>query len=189
MKLPQARTSELMEQNADKELLIYDLRIDKAFVLNETSKNVFKACNGKASFDELKLQYNYTDDLIYLALDELKKNDLMQDEYLSPFAGMNRREVIRRVGLASMIALPVISGLVAPSAAHASSIDEPACRPLNECIAAGTPLCPVGCTQTYNFIGYVSSTDGTCSGPETPQTFNCSFIGNGGALNDIKRVA
>lgn len=121
MLLPKARTIELIEQNVDNEHLIYDLQINKAYSLNETSKNVFKACDGETSFDELKIRYQYTDDLIYLALDELRKNDLLEGDYTSPFVGMSRREVVRKVGLASMIALPVICALIAPDAINASS--------------------------------------------------------------------
>lgn len=36
-KLPKARTENLLEQNLEKETLIYDLTIDKAFNLSETS--------------------------------------------------------------------------------------------------------------------------------------------------------
>lgn len=121
MQLPMARTADLIEQEINKELLVYDLQSNKAYALNETSKNVFKVCDGKTSFDDLKRQYNYTDDLIYLALDELKKNNLVNGDYTSPFAGINRRTVIRKVGLASMIVLPVIASLSAPMASMAAS--------------------------------------------------------------------
>jgi hypothetical protein len=36
MKLPKARTENLLEQNLENETLIYDLTIDKAFNLNGT---------------------------------------------------------------------------------------------------------------------------------------------------------
>ena len=122
MKLPKTRTENLLEQNLEKETLIYDLSADKAFNLNETSTIVYKACCDDLTFDELKRVSKFTDDVIYLALDELKRNHLLIDEnYVSPFAGMNRREVIKKVGLASMIALPVITGLITPTAAHAVS--------------------------------------------------------------------
>jgi hypothetical protein len=121
--LPKARTENLVEQNLGTEILIYDLNIHKAFNLNETSSIVYKACDGKASFDELKRQYKFTDDFIFLALDELKKNNLLANNtsYQSPFSGTNRREVIKRVGLATMFALPLITGLIAPTAAQAAS--------------------------------------------------------------------
>lgn len=122
MNLPKTRTDNLLEQNLDKETLIYDLTADKAFNLNETSTIVYRACCQNLTFKELKRESKLTDELIYLALDELKRNDLITDEnYVSPFAGMSRREVIKNVGLASMVALPVITGLVTPTAANAAS--------------------------------------------------------------------
>ena len=171
MQLPKARITQIIEQETNNELLVYDLQTNKAFTLNETSKNIFKACNGEISFDDLKRQYKYTDDIIYLALDELKKNNLMEDDdYSSPFSGMNRREVIRKVGLSTMIALPVILSLTAPSAAAAASPGAIACStPNSQCycqngdsnscgtgrvIFAGAQTCPSDCT---------CFTPGTCS--------------------------
>ena len=63
---------------------------------------------------------------------KLKKNKIIEDDqsFVSPFAGMSRREAIRKVGLASMIALPVISSLVASTAAMAQS---------SSCVATGAP--------------------------------------------------
>lgn len=121
MNLPTRRTADILEQATDKELLIYDLHTNKAYNLNETLRIVYSFCDGQTTFDDLKRRYKYTDDLIYLALDELQKNDLIENYTSNHFAGMNRREVIRRVGLSSMIALPVISSLVAPTAAMAQS--------------------------------------------------------------------
>lgn len=119
--LPKARTSAIIEQVAGDDLLIYDLRIDKAYNLNETSKAVFRACDGATSFEDLQQKMNFSAEVIYLALDELRKNNLLEGDYASPFGGMNRREVIRKVGLASMVALPIVAGIAAPSAASAAS--------------------------------------------------------------------
>lgn len=121
MKLPKARTENLLEQNLKDEILIYDLATDKALNLNETSSAVYKACGQNTSFDEIRRKYKFTDEFIYLALDELKRNNLLAEEYSSPFAETSRREVIRKVGLATMFALPLISGLVAPKAINAAS--------------------------------------------------------------------
>jgi hypothetical protein len=122
MKLPKTRTENLLEQNLAGETLIYDLNADKAYNLNETSTIVYKACCQDVTFEELKLRSQFTDDLIYLALDELKRNNLLADaEYISPFAGISRREVIKKVGFASMVALPIITGLISPTAANAAS--------------------------------------------------------------------
>ena len=119
--LPKARTSEIVEQELGKELLIYDLTTDKAYCLNETSAKIFNACDGKTMFDDLKRRYNFTDDLIHFALAELKARELLEDYKSDHFTGLSRREIIRKVGRASLVALPVVAGLTAPHAAQAAS--------------------------------------------------------------------
>lgn len=123
MKLPKARNENIIMQNLETEVLIYDTIIDKAYCLNETSANIFNHCDGATSFDEFKRRYKYTDELIFLALDELKEKNLLDSsaEYQTPFSGISRREVIRKVGFATMIALPLITSIVAPTAIRAAS--------------------------------------------------------------------
>lgn len=140
MNLPQARIKDIVVQNLGNEMLVYDLKTNKLYNLNETSAKVFNACNGETSFAELKTKYKFTDNLIYLALDELKANELLEDYKSNHFAGLSRREVIKKVGLASMIALPLISVMVAPTAAHAQSTS--VCV-TNSC-ADGGPTCNQG---------------------------------------------
>jgi hypothetical protein len=88
------------------EVLIYDTVSDKAYCLNETLAKVFNACDDKQTFDDLKRSYQFTDDLIFLALDKLKNKNLLADDdsYQLPFAGMSRREAVRRVGFGTRIA-------------------------------------------------------------------------------------
>ena len=119
-KLPPAKTDNIVVQETGNELLIYDLVINKAYCLNETSKIVYEACNGRSTFEDLRREYKFTDDLIFLALDELKRENLIENNYISPNADLKRRELIRKIGLASVIALPVISTLIAPTAAMAA---------------------------------------------------------------------
>jgi len=118
-----ARSADIVVQTLGKEILIYDLNAHKAYNLNETSSLVYQACDGKTTFDELKRKNKFTDDLIFLALDQLKSDNLIEldNSFVSPFNGISRREAIRKVGLASMVALPVIASLVAPTAAMAQS--------------------------------------------------------------------
>lgn len=120
-KLPKAKYENIVIQQADKELLLYDLSLNKVLCLNDTSAIVYQACDGQTSFEQLKDQHQLPDDLIYLTLDELKKAELIETQYLSPFEGLSRREVLRRVGLATMISLPFITSITAPKAANAAS--------------------------------------------------------------------
>lgn len=124
---PLARRNEIVIQEMGSEILIYDLRADKAFSLNETSALVWQNCDGGKSISEIaekmsaELNESVSEDLIWLALERLKKEKLIEDEIVTPFAGISRREVIRRVGTASLIALPIIGTLVAPLATNAQS--------------------------------------------------------------------
>ena len=96
--LPKARTENLLEQNLEKETLFYDRTVDKAFNLNQTLTIIYKACGQNQTFGELKRRHKFTDDFIYLALDELKRSNLLAGEHVSPFVNANRREVIKKVG-------------------------------------------------------------------------------------------
>lgn len=121
-KLPQVRNENIVVQNLKDEVLIYFFDGNKAVCLNSTSAIVFNHCNGKTTFDELKNKYKFTDDLIYFTLDKLNENNLLKEyQANNHFAGLSRRDVIKRIGLGSMITLPVISGIIAPTATHAAS--------------------------------------------------------------------
>lgn len=122
-KLPLVRNVDIVIQNVGQEVLIYDLKTHKTYNLNETAAIVYKACDGKTSVDKLKEKHKFTDEIIFLALEDFKRETLLADNssFVSPFSGMSRREVIKKVGLASLIALPIISSIIAPTSAMAAS--------------------------------------------------------------------
>lgn len=156
-KLPISKTDNLVIQNFENEIVIYNLTNNKAFCLNETSAIVYQACDGNTTFDALKLKSNFTDELIHLTLAELEKQKFIEFEadYVSPFAGMTRREVVRKVGLATIIALPAIASLVAPTSANAQS-----------CVTTGQP-----CSATPQFSqGNCCDTDDRCFMSALPYT-------------------
>lgn len=76
--LPKIRNENIIVQKLKNEVLIYEPATNQAFCLNETSAKVYNHCDGATSFDELKRRYKFTDDLIFLALDELRKENLKQ---------------------------------------------------------------------------------------------------------------
>lgn len=169
MKLPVSKTNDVVVQETGDELLIYNLATNRAFALNETSTVVYRACDGETNFEELKRRTNFTDDLVYLALDELKRHDLITGyEPRRHFKGLTRREAVRRVGLASIIALPVISSIVSPAAVNAQSVgcanrglpnDQGTCPSGQRCIgAACVPCAPMGQIAADGCIACCSST-------------------------------
>jgi len=139
---PIARTDELVVQKSGNEHLIYDLRTNKAICLNQTSALVWEHCDGKHSVSDIskelekKLGSEVSEDLVLIAINQLEDEGLLLggNELAERFRGPTRREVIRKVGLTSMVALPVISAIVAPNAAHAQSCVGPGTLP------TGTPV-------------------------------------------------
>ncbi len=128
-KLPQSRQFDIVVQDLQSEVLIYDLRTNKAFCLNETSSMIWQLCEGKYSVKQIsqsisqKLNKPITEDLVWLALDQFKRDGLLENNnaFEINFSGLNRRQVIKKIGFASLVALPVISSIVVPNAAMAAS--------------------------------------------------------------------
>jgi len=122
---PTARKDGLVIQEMPDEILVFDLETNKAHCLNETAAFVWKACDGKNSVADItKLFGNQSgtpvqEDLVWLAIDQLNENNLLEAELKADFNGQSRREVIKKIGLAAVIALPIDSSLVAPTAAWA----------------------------------------------------------------------
>lgn len=127
---PKTRQHNLVVQDLAKEILIYDLKNNKAFCLNETSALVWQFSNGLNSAAEIanlmskKMRILVTEDFVWLALDQLKKDNLLENssDFEINFNGLNRRQVIKKIGFASMIALPLISSVIAPPALTAASL-------------------------------------------------------------------
>jgi hypothetical protein len=194
---PLTRRKDIVVQELKDEVLVYDLKVSKAFCLNDTSALVWKMCEGKNTVSEIsnkmssQLETLVSEDLIWLALDQFRKDGLLEngEEIEDHFAGMSRREMIRRVGMASLIALPIISSIVAPTAASAQSMAAPACTSVCFPGSVGFPgnnAC-AGCNAPANFIRW-SSTNGSCSGGvvNVLNNFNC----NGNTLtsgDDLQR--
>jgi hypothetical protein len=154
--IPNAKFDNLVVQEFANEILIYNLKNNKAYSLNETSTLVWKNCDGKKDITQIAAQIEETlnqkvpEDLVWLALDNLKKEGLITLEGDSAkLVGINRREVIKKVGLATMAALPLLVSITAPTAANAQSNGIEACT---DCVTDlgiidGEPVgvCPEAC--------------------------------------------
>src|SRR5437868_14163592 len=126
---PKSRKANIVVQEYDGEILIYDLENNKAFCLNQTSALVWQACDGKRTIADITdwlgnhLNSQTNEDVVWFALDQLSKENLIEEKTapLNKFKGLNRREVIRKIGLAAAVSLPVIAALSAPIAASAAT--------------------------------------------------------------------
>jgi hypothetical protein len=167
--LPLARRRGIVVQDIGDEVLVYDLDSHNTFCLNETSGAVYMACDGFTSFEELRRRKRgFTDDLINLALVQLDEQGLLEkrDESLAPLAGMSRRDAVRKVAMASALALPLIMSVAAPTALHAASVCGLPCSGPGTCTGTcptctGTGICSAGATPCAN-LGGACSGFGTC---------------------------
>lgn len=145
--MPKARKDQLIIKELPDETLVYDLESDKAHCLNDTAAKVWKNCDGKNSVTDISTSLaketgaSVDERVIWLALDQLEKLKLLEKVpiALAVFAGMNRRQLMRNLGVAA-IALPLIVSIAAPTAqAQGSSISPAACAARDKAACGGTP--------------------------------------------------
>lgn len=160
---PTARTNGLVVQEVPQEVLVYDLESDKAHCLNQTAAMVWKACDGKTSVSEIagligsQTGGTVSDDLVWLAIDQLNEHSLLETEVKSRFAGESRRQVLKRIGLASMVALPIIASLAAPTSVLAST----SCN----CPQGNTPGGDLQCSGQTGCLTAFCAPNNTCTDP------------------------
>lgn len=168
--IPIARKDGLVIQEMEDEVLIYDLDENKAFSLNPTAAEIWRACDGKKSVAEIAKGLRGSRDaddkesVVWLALDQLKEKNLISNTINSRFEGISRRDVIKKVGLATAIALPVIAMLSFPSKTLAVACPSSLCGGIG--VAGG---CPPGqiCCDTNTASGF------QCVQPLNPVTPAC----------------
>lgn len=146
---PKARTENLVINDLPDETLVYDLTSNEAHCLNRTAAFVWKSCDGVNSPADIsgmiakEFGEQVPDDFVWLALDQLNSNGLLADGAV--IGRQNRRDVIKKIGLASMVALPIIASMVAPKSALAAT----SCA----CVNPGACLTQTGCPSTVNCNG------------------------------------
>lgn len=107
----------------------YNLETHTAHSLNGTALHVWNECDGKHSVEQITNSLTETtgspiaESVGWLALLEFKRQGLLEDAVvlITPFDGLTRREVVRRIGIGSLVLLPTVASLVAPQAAAAAS--------------------------------------------------------------------
>jgi len=152
---PRARKDGLIVQNLPDETLVYDLERDRAHCLNQTAAFVWQHCDGRSNAKEIARALNHTiqqpvdEKLVWLAIDHLGRSHLLTEAPALPphVAGLNRREVMRALGLSAAVAIPVVASIVAPTPAQAAT-----------CFGAGA-----SCTSSAQCCSGIC--DSVCIGP------------------------
>jgi len=131
MKKPKAKKDNIVVKQIGDETLVYDLKANKAFCLNYTSAMIWQLSDGTRRVEDIETEMSVRlktlvgEDFVYFALNQLSNDGLLEGQIENHFAGLSRREVIRKVGFASAIALPLISSIIAPTALMAQSVCVP----------------------------------------------------------------
>lgn len=127
--MPRARQEGLLVQELPDEVLVYDQERHKAHCLNKTAALVWKSCDGQASVSAVAKQLEQTigasvdEDVVWCALNQLEKDHLLEEKVTWPVGvkPISRRELMRRLGIGAAIAVPLITSIIAPTAAYAGS--------------------------------------------------------------------
>jgi len=141
--LPKARVKDIVVQEIEDEILVYDFITEKANHLNKISSTVWKRCDGKTTLSEIvevlsrQLKHEIEEDFVWIALDELDKVSLFEDGLnKNDFVSLSRRNVLMRYALTAVL-LPSVVSLIAPQAVSAQS-----CLGSGQTDCCVTPCCP-----------------------------------------------
>ena len=124
-RMPRARQVGLIMEDLQGEVLVYDCERDKAHCLNQTAALVWKYCDGRTTVTsiarqlECDLKLNRVDEkIVWYALDQLSKDHLLEQSSVPPamLGGLTRRQMVRTLGVAAVIAVPLVTSIVVPTA-------------------------------------------------------------------------
>jgi hypothetical protein len=151
-KLPRSRQDGLIVRELEHEILIYDTRNNRAHCLNDTAAKVWKHCDGQTTTEQMSrlLSVDGTpvdEQVIWFALKQFDRDELLEESLSLPPAfiasGLNRRAMVRVLGLAAVVAVPLVTSIVAPSAVQAATCLPPGsgCSTPSQCCSGlcGTP--------------------------------------------------
>jgi hypothetical protein len=138
---PRVRSEALLLQELPDETLVYDQRAHRAHCLNRIAAEVFRLADGSRSVPELAEALgekvgSREPELVWAALDELGRADLLEQAPAQAVAPRSRRAALRRLGLGAL--LPTVISVLAPTPAEALATCVEDCTGQ----AFGTPCSP-----------------------------------------------
>ena len=148
--IPCARREGLVVRELPDETLVYDRDRDKAHCLNRTAALVWKYCDGKTTVPTIARRLErdletkaVNEKVVWYALSQLSKDHLLEDGVVPPamLSGMTRRDMVRTLGVAAVIAVPLVTSIVAPTPAQAAT-----CKATGAACASGAQCCSGTCS-------------------------------------------
>ena len=157
--LPAARGARLLVRELAEEVLVYDEEGHRAHCLNRTAALVWKHCDGRTPVARIaervgaQMSAHVPEEVVWLALEQLGEFDLLAPGAARAATSSNltatnvipRRRMLRRLGVAAAVSLPLITSVVSPTAAEAQSpCNEQNCPP-PMCCSGGVCLPEAEC--------------------------------------------
>ena len=147
--LPRGRKRQLIMKEVAGELIVYDLASDRVHCLNSTAAFVWSRCDGRtnvatiARLLENEFKIPVDENIVLYALEQLNKSKLLDESYtvIAPENAISRRAVMRLAAVTALT-LPLISSIVAPTAAQAAS-----CLPSGSGCASDSACCSNNCVD------------------------------------------
>jgi hypothetical protein len=137
---PRARADDLVIEEVEDELLVYDRVTDYAHCLSATAARVWRACDGQATPKALGAELDLDAATVSRALEELADRELLDSgQRLDADNGVTRRQVAVRaakLGTAAATA-PLILSVTAPMAAAAVTPTPAQCAQFNNKSCSG----------------------------------------------------
>jgi hypothetical protein len=135
----------IVRQVAD-EFIVYDEDTHTAHCLNSTAAQVWRLCDGKKTVAQITraleqdLNSAVEEDLVWITLRKLAESGLLTNPE-SAEVSLSRRAFVGKLKVAAVLALPVITSILVPTAAAAAS----PCR-------HGGVACPQGSRQCCSMV-------------------------------------
>jgi hypothetical protein len=176
---PEARTDDLLIEELDDGVVVYDRRDDSAHWLDSAAATVWRMSNAELTVPELAVRCGLDEPQVTDVLERLDGLDLMVQPGVSRRAALRR---IARVGGTAVVLAPVISSIAVPVAlANTSQCAKVSCTTTQkDCAAAakaqtdGDAICQAaigaGCQATSTCV-----LAGTCTTPGHTFAGTCTF--------------
>lgn len=151
---PQARTKGLVVRDLSGEVIVYDLDRHQAHCLNPTAAAVFRHADGEHSRAQIAAHLGAAGrpgtEIVDFALQQLGDAHLLENVPSVEAGGLSRRDVVRRVGLGAAVLLPLVTSVLAPTAAEAAATCVSSCTgqpDLTPCTCFGADPCTASCVS------------------------------------------
>ena len=141
---PRARTNRLVTRDLGDDLLVYDLECHKAYCLNRVAMLVFRHCDGETTIPDMARRIGNAlgipvgEEAIRLGLVRLEKAHLLDDS-VGLTLHTSRREMLRTLGRAAVVVVPIVTALTVPTSAQAANTG---CIPIGQPCTGPGQCCP-----------------------------------------------